>query len=225
MGLFLEARILPRIDVGRGSDFQKVDILNWPCITIRVAQQPVRILYMELKSCFSHDLVAILPSLMNSPIRSYPLRTPADSNIGVFVLGPRTGQKVALAGPHGAINQQAGIGGMPPIGAHAQVSAQNRNMEEMERRRLMEQQRARGQPIGPPHGQQAGRPRYKEEDEDEEESEHVSTRSLALTRYKRNHELMDEVFMYAAFGDRAAPAEQKPYAILDEMDIVSKLVR
>jgi hypothetical protein len=30
--------------------------------------------------------------------------------------------------------------------------------------------------------------------------EHISTRTLAATRYKRNHEYMAEVFMHAAFG-------------------------
>jgi hypothetical protein len=39
-----------------------------------------------------------------------------------------------------------------------------------------------------------------------DESEQISTRSLALTRYKRNHELMNEVFMFAAFGGPAARA-------------------
>lgn len=39
------------------------------------------------------------------------------------------------------------------------------------------------------------------DDEDSaDELEHISTRALALTRYKRNHELMNEVFMHAAFG-------------------------
>ncbi len=33
-----------------------------------------------------------------------------------------------------------------------------------------------------------------------DESETISTRTLALTRYRRNHEFMNEVFMYAAFG-------------------------
>ena len=33
-----------------------------------------------------------------------------------------------------------------------------------------------------------------------EELEHISTRTLALTRYRRNHELMNEVFIHAAFG-------------------------
>jgi len=39
-----------------------------------------------------------------------------------------------------------------------------------------------------------------EDDDSADEAEHISTRTLALTRYKRNHELMDEVFRHAAFG-------------------------
>ncbi len=34
-----------------------------------------------------------------------------------------------------------------------------------------------------------------------DESDTISTRTLALTRYRRNHEFMNEVFMYAAFGE------------------------
>lgn len=33
-----------------------------------------------------------------------------------------------------------------------------------------------------------------------DELEQISTRTLALARYKRNHEFMHEVFNYAAFG-------------------------
>ena len=33
-----------------------------------------------------------------------------------------------------------------------------------------------------------------------DELETISARTLALTRYRRNHEYMNEVFMYAAFG-------------------------
>lgn len=37
-----------------------------------------------------------------------------------------------------------------------------------------------------------------------DEFEMISTRTLALTRYKRNHELMEEVFKRAAFGNYLA---------------------
>ena len=33
-----------------------------------------------------------------------------------------------------------------------------------------------------------------------DELDHISTRSLALARYKRNHDIMNAVFMHAAFG-------------------------
>lgn len=33
-----------------------------------------------------------------------------------------------------------------------------------------------------------------------DEMDGISTRTLALTRYKRNHDLMNEVFVHAAFG-------------------------
>jgi len=35
---------------------------------------------------------------------------------------------------------------------------------------------------------------------DDLEKEMISTRTLALTRFQRNHEFMDEIFTQAAFG-------------------------
>jgi len=51
------------------------------------------------------------------------------------------------------------------------------------------------------------------DDDSADEAEQISTRSLALTRYKRNHELMNEVFMYAAFRDPAARAAAAAKAV------------
>ena len=48
--------------------------------------------------------------------------------------------------------------------------------------------------------QRAPMNRMVEDDDSADESETISTRTLALTRYRRNHEFMNEVFMYAAFG-------------------------
>ena len=43
-------------------------------------------------------------------------------------------------------------------------------------------------------------PQARDEEDPADDLEHISTRTLAMTRYKRNHELMNEVFMFAAFG-------------------------
>jgi len=90
-----------------------------------------------------------------------------------------------------------------------------------------------------------------DDDDSADEAEQISTRSLALTRYKRNHELMNEVFMYAAFGDPAARAAatakavkrnklesekgkeresekekiQTPYSIFDEKQMNEKITK
>ena len=77
-----------------------------------------------------------------------------------------------------------------------------------------------------------------------DEYDHISTRSLALARYKRNHEYMNEVFMHAAFGkchnitlqyeppstvftpgDKKPKDPQDPYAIFNEDEIKEKTVR
>jgi hypothetical protein len=39
---------------------------------------------------------------------------------------------------------------------------------------------------------------------EDELDEELGARALAAARYRRNHEWMNEVFMYAAFGERSA---------------------
>ena len=76
-----------------------------------------------------------------------------------------------------------------------------------------------------------------------DESETISTRTLALTRYRRNHEFMNEVFMYAAFGecvlvetsrtftnifiagDKKATPPPPPFSIFKLSDLEEKGVR
>lgn len=79
------------------------------------------------------------------------------------------------------------------------------------------------------------------DDEDSsDELEQISTRTLALSRYKRNHELMNEVFMHAAFGmgpstylmllantspgDKTIPKTSPAYSIFSKDDLEAKLV-
>ncbi|KAJ3478823.1 hypothetical protein NLI96_g9495 [Meripilus lineatus] len=53
-----------------------------------------------------------------------------------------------------------------------------------------------------------------EEDDSADEAEMISTRTLAQTRYRRNHEFMNEVFMHAAFGDLKQAPPPKPLSVL-----------
>jgi len=63
-------------------------------------------------------------------------------------------------------------------------------------------------------------------DEDEEiEKEMISTRTLALTRFQRNHEFMDEVFMQAALGDKHPPKRKSPWSIFDASELESKAAK
>ena len=86
--------------------------------------------------------------------------------------------------------------------------------------------------------------RMVEDDDSADESETISTRTLALTRYRRNHEFMNEVFVHAAFRTSSflkkicfhlhnspgnlleKPEESKPaYSIFKLDDIEAKIVR
>ena len=75
-----------------------------------------------------------------------------------------------------------------------------------------------------------------------DETEQISTRTLALNRYKRNHDIMNEVFHYAAYGpfyfrapnscrltrhtgDKNAPPPLRPYSIFKQSDLEEKAVR
>ncbi|KAG1883950.1 hypothetical protein F4604DRAFT_1677132 [Suillus subluteus] len=64
--------------------------------------------------------------------------------------------------------------------------------------RRRERERMRDGSGGVGVGQRPGPPRL-DDDESADVSELLSTRTLAITRYRRNHELMEEVFRHAAF--------------------------
>lgn len=137
-------------------------------------------------------------------------------------MGERQGQRVPPSGPVGGMppNVGAGVGvGMGVSGrpdAQAMLVQQNREMEALERR----SQRDRSGSMNPAQvrrvasgarsaafvliylfsQRQLQPPQRLDEEDSAEELEHISTRTLALTRYRRNHELMNEVFTHAAFG-------------------------
>ncbi|KAM6494099.1 hypothetical protein JOM56_010460 [Amanita muscaria] len=168
--------------------------------------------------------IPIPASILNQAVRPYPL--PMINQPPVFVLGEKAGQK---AFPPGAAPMHGGGppgGGQPmppgmmPFSPQAMVAQQNANMELIERRREREQRaREAAVPV-------SRRPRA-EDDDSADESEQISTRSLATTRYRRNHELMSEVFMYAAFGDKvkSESLSKAPYSVFDKTELESKIVR
>ncbi|KAI0738895.1 hypothetical protein C8Q80DRAFT_1202637 [Daedaleopsis nitida] len=167
----------------------------------------------------------IIPS-MNQPARNYPLRPVNEP--AIFVMGERQGQKVFpnTAGP-GSVSippapDRPGMNfGMPGMGMpgnpQAMLAHQNSNMEALERRA----QRDRGMSMG----QRPGGPRIVEDDDSADESETISTRTLALTRYRRNHEFMNEVFMYAAFGDKEASPPPSPFSAFKLSDLEDKVAK
>ncbi len=57
-----------------------------------------------------------------------------------------------------------------------------------------------------------------------DEVDQISSRTLALARYKRNHDWMNDVFNQAAFGARVAPSKPA-YSIFAKTDIEAKTVR
>ena len=122
----------------------------------------------------------------------------------------------------GGMGVGVGVGGRPD--AQAMLAQQNREMEALERRSQRERSASMnpGQVcvvLGPAtkrifplrsdtvlsspcfvFQRQPQPPQRLDEEDSAEELEHISTRTLALTRYRRNHEFMNEVFTHAAFG-------------------------
>ncbi|KZT12275.1 uncharacterized protein LAESUDRAFT_640802 [Laetiporus sulphureus 93-53] len=166
----------------------------------------------------------IMPNL-NQPVRSYPLR-PITNEPAVFVGGDRVGQKV-LPNAHPSVSDRhppsmmgmgfgAGIIGNP----QSLLAQQNSNMDALERRA-----RERSASMNR-HVQSQQR---LEEDDSADESDMISTRTLALTRYRRNHEFMNEVFMFAAFGESASIsyfcAPPPPFSIFDKTALDEKAAK
>jgi len=98
----------------------------------------------------------------------------------------------------------------------AMVAHQNNNMEMMERRQRERQAAERA--ANPP-----GRPPRPDEDDSGDEVDQVSTRTLAMARYKRNDELMNEVFQTAAFGTKGVSPKPSAYSSFSQMEIEAKV--
>ncbi|KAH9985738.1 hypothetical protein BJV77DRAFT_1031425 [Russula vinacea] len=176
--------------------------------------------------------MAVPPALQAQPVRQYPLRQ-HHNEPALFVLGERQGQRVPPSGPVGGMPPNVGmgvgagrgrcgrgygVGGRPD--AQAMIAQQNREMEALERR----SQRERSGSMNPAQRQLQPPQRHDEEDS-AEELEHISTRTLALTRYRRNHELMNEVFIHAAFGDKQPPKPPAPYSVFEKAELENRVER
>ncbi|KAF8196886.1 hypothetical protein K438DRAFT_1933985 [Mycena galopus ATCC 62051] len=149
----------------------------------------------------------IVPTLMNQPVRSYPLRVYNEP--AVFVIGEKAGQKVF---PPGGGPQAGGMGGMPGgMGFNPQqaMAQQNNSMALLERRREQEQRARAGSNT---------RPGRVEDDDSGDENDTISTRALSLTRYRRNHDIMSEVFTHAAYNRDNGPPPP-PFSIFNKAEL------
>ncbi|KDR82618.1 hypothetical protein GALMADRAFT_238026 [Galerina marginata CBS 339.88] len=177
------------------------------------------------------------PALMSQPIRAYPLRPVNEAS--VYVTGDKTGQKVY---PQGVGPMHAGGVGPGPVPGpappatiglnmnysqqQAMLAQQSSNMEALERRRERERERERASQRNDPA---AGRPpqqRPPDDDDSGDEIDQISTRTLALARYKRNHDWMNEVFHQAAFGKiLATEPKPRPYSVFSKSEIDEKTAK
>ncbi|KAH9971997.1 hypothetical protein BGW80DRAFT_1317512 [Lactifluus volemus] len=173
--------------------------------------------YLVLVHYSRGQSIPVPPPLQAQPIRQYPLRPHNEQ--AFFVLGERQGQRVPAAGSVGGMppNVGVGVGGRPD--AQAMLAQQNREMEALERR----SQRERSASMNPSQRQPQPPPQRLDEEDSADELEHISTRTLALTRYRRNHELMNEVFTHAAFGDKHPPKPSAPYSIYDKAELETRV--
>ncbi|PCH40530.1 hypothetical protein WOLCODRAFT_117404 [Wolfiporia cocos MD-104 SS10] len=157
-----------------------------------------------------------IPPSINQPVRAYPLRP--FNEPGMYVMGEKAGQKVYPPGmdraPGMAMGFPAGMAGNP----QAMLAQQNSNMEALERRQ-------RGVSVGMSQRQPVQQ-RPVEDDDSADESETVSTRTLAATRFRRNHEYMWEVFTHAAFSKlKEVDNRPPPYSIFNQEELEAKVAK
>ncbi|KAH7099267.1 hypothetical protein BKA62DRAFT_318881 [Auriculariales sp. MPI-PUGE-AT-0066] len=108
------------------------------------------------------------PQLLQQPVRRYPLHNPGKPPM------------VPLPGP-GQVGQQAVLARQQTAAVNAQTVAHEQR--ERQRSDLARRQMAMPEP---------------EYDEQDDGAQQITPRALALARYKRNHDLMSEVFNNAA---------------------------
>ncbi|KAG8707191.1 hypothetical protein FRC08_000658 [Ceratobasidium sp. 394] len=131
------------------------------------------------------------------PTMNIPIRSyplPMINEPPMYVMGEKSGQRV-----------------LPPN--TAQLVNQQQQLEALTNSRRA--QAAGMQPQAP----MMRRP----DDDSDEESNRVSTRALAVTRFKRNHELLAEIFSVNAVAN--AKAIPSPYEKVDRAELEAKLAK
>ncbi|KAJ3713215.1 hypothetical protein C8R42DRAFT_634304 [Lentinula raphanica] len=80
----------------------------------------------------------------------------------------------------------------------------------------------------PPGRRPAGAPgglSHLDDDDSGDEVDTISTRTLALTRYKQNHDWMNEVFVKASFGVQPNSNSTSPYGIFNQNELDAKIAK
>ncbi|GJJ15382.1 hypothetical protein Clacol_009658 [Clathrus columnatus] len=167
------------------------------------------------------------------PVGGVPIAPQANGMTAVGPVGPMPGGGPSQMSapvppppqPHMnpmGINMGLGLGIAP-----AALAQQTQAHDALERERRARMAAAAGGMNVPP-GAGAGVPpptagRPVEEDDSADEHEPVSTRTLAIGRFRRNHDLMSEVFFRASQGKRTPKTYPSPYASLNLSDMTAKI--
>ncbi|KAH9480580.1 SWI/SNF and RSC complexes subunit ssr4 [Psilocybe cubensis] len=124
------------------------------------------------------------------------------------------------------------VGGMSFTQQQAALLAQqNSTMESLERRRERERAAAAAAAVAQRPGPDpaVARPPQQRVVEDEDSGDEMDlfpTRTLAMARYKRNHDWMNDVFNQAAFGNVIqTDPKVRPYSIFSQSDIDEKTAK
>jgi len=151
-------------------------------------------------------------ALQKEAVRVYPIRTVDEPR--VFVLGERAGQRVY---PPGHMAQGAGAGHGGDSGMGMTMGAPMRVAEKLNH------QAAQLEALN--NRQLPDRPPVAHDEYDDDEADHLNSRTLAVMRYRRNHELMNEVFLRANNSTSKPLERSNPYDIFDAEEMESKIAK
>ncbi|TFK48815.1 hypothetical protein OE88DRAFT_1634179 [Heliocybe sulcata] len=160
----------------------------------------------------------------NQPIRAYPLRSITNEPRIFVCMGEKFGHQVYPPGTGAqGVNYAGGIAIPPGANQQALLAQQRARMESLDAKAQAPGNAAAA--VAANAARAAAQAQMQPDDDSGDEGDQVSTRALALARYRRNHELMNEVFMYAAFGEKKLPPPPPSYSTLfDKAELDEKVV-